>query len=55
MCMLYPSYILLCSVYLKRQIGGEGLRKAAGAGSCNVLLLFCSSFSAGFQPVISVL
>jgi len=41
-CMLYPSYILFCFVYLMRQIGGEELRRVAGAGSCNVLLLFCS-------------
>jgi len=52
-CMLYPSYILFCS--LRRQIGGEELKRVAGAGSCNVLLLFCYAFSAGFQPVIFVL
>jgi len=38
-----------------RQIRGEELRRAAEAGSSNVLLLFCSGFSAGFQPIISVL
>jgi len=53
-CMLYPSYILFCFVYLMRQIGGEEWRRVAQ--SCNVLLFYSGLFttSTGYLCIITV-